>query len=112
MLRESKSAGWFIRRFGKLQSAICSSTKNSTTAGLLSTIRHSFSDKAVESASVVAFTAVTVNIILELMLNREMGGVEVSIKGAVLLLSLGGFSSKAVWREIKKGSFILSKILK
>ncbi len=112
MLEESKIAIYLTGLYGKSQSIIGDLIKNSRTAGLLSRIKQGFFDKAVKSASIFLFTAVSVNILLNLMFHKEMDPVDLIIKGAVLLLSLGGFFCETSWQEIKKSSFILSKIFK
>ncbi|MDD4878949.1 MAG: hypothetical protein PHR22_00645 [Candidatus Omnitrophica bacterium] len=112
MLEESKTVAYMSAVYKRARSIADNLTKNSMTTVLLSSVKRSFLDNAVKSASILVFTAIAANIILDLALRREMGFLDIVIKGTVLLLSLGGFFSGTTWQEIKKSSFILSKILK
>ncbi|MDD5545953.1 MAG: hypothetical protein PHO67_02170 [Candidatus Omnitrophica bacterium] len=109
---ESKVAAWLSGFYGESRSIIGDLIKNSKTAVLLSRIKQGFFNKAVRSASIFIFTAVMVNIFLDLALHKEMSLLDMIIKSAVLILCLGGFSCETGWQEIKKNSFILSKIFK
>ncbi|MDD5680538.1 MAG: hypothetical protein PHI59_04795 [Candidatus Omnitrophica bacterium] len=112
MLEESKIAMCLIGFYEKSKSIVGNLIRNSKTANISSGIKQGFFSKPVRSASIFLFTAVTVNIVLNLMLRKQMDPFDLTIKGAVLLVSLGGFFCEAGWHDIKKNSFILSKIFK
>ena len=112
MLGESKVAVWLIGLYGKSRSIIGDLIKNSGIAGLFSRIKQGFFNKAVKSASIFLFTAVLVNILLSVILHKEIDLLDIIIKGVILFLSLCGFFCSANWKDVKKSSIILSKIFK
>ena len=112
MLEESKTAIFLAGLSGKLRSIMGNLIKNSRIAASSSDIKRGFFDKPVKMVSVFLFTAVSVNILSIAVFRREADLLDMVVKAAVLLLSLGGFFCNANWKDVKKSSFILNKIFK
>lgn len=112
MLEESKVAIYLAGLYRKLRSIIGNLVKSSRIADLLSGIKRGFLNRAVKSACIFLFTAISVNILLRLALRKEINLLDTAIKSAVLLLSLGGYFCGANWNDVKKSCIILNKIFK
>ena len=112
MLEESKTAVYLSGLYRRSRSAVGNLVKNSGVADLLSGIRRCFLKRAVKSACIFLFTAVSTNILLSAMLHKELDLLDIAIKGIILFLSLGGYFCGANWNDVKRNSFILSKIFK
>ncbi len=112
MLERSKTVIFLTGVYRRSRLAMGDSIKTSRVADLLSDIKRSFFNKAVKSASIFLFTAVSVNILSIAVFHREINLLDIIIKGAVLFLCLGGFFCNANWKDVKKSSVILGKIFR
>jgi len=112
MLEESKTAVYLSGLYRRSRSVIGNLVKNSRVLELLSGIKRCFLKRAVRSACIFLFTAVSANIFLSAVFHREMDLFDMIIKSAILLLSLGGYFCDANWNDVKKSSVVLNKILK
>lgn len=112
ILEESKAAIFLTGLYRKSWLFFLNSVKNSQIADLSLDIKRSFFNKAVKSASIFLFTAVSTNILLSAALHREMDLFDIIVKSAILFLSLGGYFCDANWNNVKQSSVILNKILR
>ena len=112
MLEESKAAVFLTGLYRRSRSIMRNSAKGSRITGLLSEIKCDFFNRSIRSTSIFLFTAVSVNILLSVMLHKEINLLDIIIKGVILFLSVGGFFCDSNWKDVKKNSIILNKIFK
>lgn len=67
---------------------------------------------SVETGSIIVFFAVTVNVILSLILRKEIYLFGWVIRGALLFLAIIGFSCNIDWQTLKNSSAVLRLIRK
>ena len=99
-----------IRLFYSWQDKITNCAKTSALVDNVQGLKKELYFLPLKTGSFIVLSAITTNIILSLVLHKEINTLGWIIRISLLIASWGGLSSPIQWEELKKTSWVLNRI--
>ncbi len=110
ILDNSKLVQHLFNSYKKWKEKIIQLLRFSSTAHLAEDTKKDFFSFPVRTISTILITAVTINVIFSLVLQKEISLWGWLIRGLFLLVAVSGLICKADWQTIKKNSIFFKKL--
>lgn len=107
ILENSLTVKKVIRFFYSWQDRITNCAKTSALVGNAQGLKKELYSLPVQTGSFIVLSAIITNIILSLVLHKEINTLSWIIRISLLIVSWGGLSSPVQWEELKKTSLVV-----
>lgn len=108
----SRFVRWSLDIYKKWKYRLVNYPRISTTMDSIQEIKKGLYFFPIKTGSIIVVTVISVNILLSILLHKEIRLLGWIMRGLVLFIGLNGLSSQANWEDIKKTGFFLKRINK
>ncbi len=110
ILDNSKVVRWILNKYNIWKDGIVNYTNSSIMINLVAEVKKELYFLPVKTGGMIVFMAVLTNMVLSLLMGKEMGMFGWSMRGALLFVSFWGMFCEVTWEELKRNSWFIKWI--